>query len=453
MMNLNAIQHFLLLIILTALSLQVQASSSINNLRIWPAPDHTRLVFDLTGPVEHRVFSLENPKRLVIDISNVRLNTLLEDANLTSTPISRLRSAKRDKTGLRVVLDLAQEINPRSFLLKPNQQYGHRLVVDLVLAEQQPRVNQPVAKSVPVKKTVVQAPRAQRQIVIAIDPGHGGEDPGAIGPMGTREKHVVWGISKELARIIELDPAFKTVLTRTGDYYVGLRQRVNVARKARADLFVSIHADAYRLPQPQGSSVYVLSDRGASSESARWLADSENRADLIGGVEGFLTLGDKDETLVGVLVDLSMIATLSDSLKVGSKVLKNLGQVNRLHKNKVEEAGFLVLKSPDMPSMLIEAGFISNPQEEKRLKDLAYQRKLAQQIANAIKDYFLENPPPNTLLSKEQTAGSSSYIIRRGDTLSDIARRKGVDISELRKINSLSNDIIQVGQSLRIPST
>lgn len=446
MMTLKFTRYFLLLMLLGVFSLQVQANSRINNLRIWPAPDHTRLVFDLSGPVEHRVFSLENPKRLVIDISDVRLNTVLDNADLTSTPISRLRSAKRNRTGLRVVLDLSQSIQPRSFLLRPNAQYGHRLVVDLVLPEKQAVVKQPVVRATAQSKQ-------PRQIIIAIDPGHGGEDPGAIGPGGTREKHVVWAISRELAKIIERDPAFKPVLTRTGDYYIGLRQRVNVARQTRADLFVSIHADAYRLPQPQGSSVYVLSQRGATSESARWLADSENRADLIGGVEGVLTLGDKDETLAGVLVDLSMTATLSESLKVGSRVLQNLGQINTLHKRDVEQAGFLVLKSPDMPSMLIEAGFISNPQEEKRLRDLAYQRKLARQIADAIKDYFLDNPPPNTLLSNKQHQRSSSYTIRRGDTLSDIARRKGVDIRELRKMNDLNDDVIQVGQRLRIPST
>lgn len=442
-MTLKLARHLLLLLTLAVLSLPVQANSRIDSLRIWPAPDHTRLVFDLSGPVEHRVFSLESPSRLVIDISNVRLNTQLDNADLTSTPINRLRSAVRNKTGLRVVLDLSEEVQPRSFLLRPNEQYGHRLVVDLVLPEKQKKAQQKVAPST----------RQQRQIVIAIDPGHGGEDPGAIGPSGTREKQVVWGISKELARIIEQDPAFKPVLTRTGDYYIGLRQRVDVARRARADLLVSIHADAYRLPQPQGSSVYVLSQRGATSESARWLADSENRADLIGGVEGVLTLGDKDETLAGVLVDLSMTATLAESLKAGSRVLKNLGQVNRLHKRDVEQAGFLVLKSPDMPSMLIEAGFISNPQEERRLRDVAYQRKLAQQIAAAIKDYFIENPPPNTRLSNQQANQPKAYTIRRGDTLSEIARRQGVDISELRKINNLNNDVIQVGQRLRIPST
>lgn len=442
-MTLNSIRHSLLLLVLAFLTLEVQASSRIDSLRIWPAPDHTRLVFDLSGPVEHRVFSLENPNRLVIDISDVRLNTQLDSSDLTNTPISRVRSAVRNKTDLRVVLDLSQDVQPRSFLLRPNEQYGHRLVVDLVLPEKQKAPKQQAPKTI----------KQQRQIVIAIDPGHGGEDPGAIGPSGTREKHVVWGISKELASIIEKDPAFKPVMTRTGDYYIGLRKRVEVARNARADLFVSVHADAYRLPQPQGSSVYVLSQRGASSESARWLADSENRADLIGGVEGVLTLGDKDETLAGVLVDLSMTATLSESLKVGSRVLKNLGRVNRLHKRDVEQAGFLVLKSPDMPSMLIEAGFISNPQEEKRLKDLAYQRKLAQQIANAIKDYFIENPPPNTTLSTNRSHSSTAYTIRRGDTLSEIARRKGVDIGELRKMNDLNNDVIRVGQRLRIPST
>lgn len=438
--------HFLLLLVFAAFSWQVKANSNINSLRVWPAPDHIRLVFDLSGPVKHKVFGLENPRRLVIDISDVRLTSQLDSIDFTGTPINRLRSAERNKTDLRVVLDLSQDVHPRSFLLRPNEQYGHRLVVDLVLSENKAQPKQQAPKE-------PKALRERRQIVIAIDPGHGGEDPGAIGPSGTREKNVVWKISQELARIIEQDPAFKTVMTRTGDYYIGLRKRVEVARNARADLLVSIHADAYRLPQPQGSSVYVLSHRGASSESARWLADSENRADLIGGVEGVLTLGDKDETLAEVLVDLSMMATLSESLNIGYRVLKNLSKVNRLHKSDVEQAGFLVLKSPDMSSMLIEAGFISNPQEEKRLRDPAYQRKLAQQIASAIKDYFIENPPPNTSLSSQRNHQLTAYIIRRGDTLSEIARRKGVDLGELRRINNLNNDVIQVGQRLIIPST
>lgn len=434
----------LFLFLALLLALPVQATSRIDSLRIWPAPDHSRLVFDLSGPVQHRVFMLDNPARLVIDISDVRLNAQLGSVSLESTPISRIRSAVRNQNDLRVVLDLSRNVQPRSFLLRPNEQYGHRLVVDLVMPEQA-RVQQ-----APPRETL---PKEQRRIVVAVDPGHGGEDPGAIGPSGVREKDVVWGVSRELARLIGEDAAFEAVLTRTGDYYIGLRQRVEVARKARADLFISIHADAYRLPQPRGSSVYVLSQRGASSESARWLADTENRADLIGGVEGVLTLGDKDETLAGVLVDLSMTATLSESLKAGSRVLSNLGQINRLHKRDVEQAGFLVLKSPDMPSMLIEAGFISNPQEEQRLRDRAYQRQVAAQIASAVKDYFRDNPPPNTLLASQGNSNPVRYVIRQGDTLSEIARRKGVDIGDLRRLNNLNNDVIRVGQTLRIPST
>ena len=435
---------FFLLLTLLLASAQAAASSRIDGLRIWPAPDHTRLVFDLSGPTQHRVFMLENPARLVIDISNVRLSTELSQVSLDRTPVRRIRHAVRNGNDLRVVLDLDREIQPRSFLLRPNEQYGDRLVVDLVMPEQS-RVEQ-----APPRETL---PKEQRRIIIAIDPGHGGEDPGAIGPGGTLEKHVVWGISQQLAEIINQDPAFEAVMTRTGDYYVGLRQRVELARKARADLFLSIHADAYRSPQPRGSSVYVLSQRGASSESARWLADSENRADLIGGVEGALTLGDKDETLAGVLVDLSMTATLSESMKAGSRVLTNMGQVNRLHRRNVEQAGFLVLKSPDMPSMLIEAGFISNPQEEQRLRDRSYQRQLGTQIAKAVKDYFHENPPYNSILAGNNNGASSRYTIRRGDTLSEIARRNGVDISELREMNNLNGDTIRVGQTLRIPSS
>ncbi|SFC39193.1 N-acetylmuramoyl-L-alanine amidase [Marinospirillum celere] len=440
--NLRPASLFLMLFLL--LPWQQVFAERIEGLRIWPAPDHTRLVFDLSGPTQHRVFMLEGPDRLVIDISNVRLSTDLNRTSLDRTPIRRIRHAERNGTDLRVVLDLDREIQPRSFLLRPNEQYGDRLVVDLVMPDQT-RVER-----APPRETL---PREQRQIIIAIDPGHGGEDPGAIGPAGTLEKHVVWGISQHLAKLINDDPAFEAVLTRTGDYYVGLRQRVELARKARADLFLSVHADAYRTAQPRGSSVYVLSQRGASSESARWLADSENRADLIGGVEGVLTLGDKDDILAGVLVDLSMTATLSESMKAGSRVLTNMGQVNRLHRRNVEQAGFLVLKSPDMPSMLIEAGFISNPQEEQRLRDPSYQRQLGAQIAKAVKEYFRENPPHNSILAASSNGQLTRYTIRRGDTLSEIARRNGVDIRELREINNLNGDTIRVGQTLRIPSS
>lgn len=432
---------FSLLVIVSLLATSASASQ-INNLRLWPAPDHLRLVFDLSAPVKHQVFSLHNPERLVIDISNAKLNTSLSNLNLSSTPVSRIRAAVKDQQHLRVVLDLNQKIQARSFLLKPNNQYGHRLVIDLVLPAKQQQKQQQAEKLA----------LEDRKIVIALDPGHGGEDPGAAGPAKTKEKYVVFALAKELEKILQQDPAYEVLLTRTGDYYVGLRQRVALARKAKADIFISIHADAYRSPQPRGSSVYVLSERGASSETARWLASSENRADLIGGVEGVLSLNDKDATLAGVLVDLSMNAMLTESVKVGRLVLKELSRVNRLHKKDVEQAGFAVLKALDMPSLLVEVGFISNPQEEAKLKQAAYQRQVAQQLAAAIKAYFNANPPPNSYLAQQLAAKRpASYRVQRGDNLSLIAGRHGVGLTRLRQYNNLKTDALQVGQVLKIP--
>lgn len=441
-------KKILLLSFILALSLINPAlASKINNLRLWPAPDNLRMVFDLSGPVGHKVFSLENPNRLVIDISNAELATSFNQLNLSNTPIKQIRTAKQGASGLRVVLDLDQKVQPRSFLLKPNEQYGHRLVIDLLLPDKQHIKQQQAAKLA----------LEERKIVIALDPGHGGEDPGATGPTKVKEKLIVFAIAKQLERILQQDPAYKVILTRTGDYYVGLRQRVDLARKAKADLFVSIHADAYRSAQPQGSSVYVLSERGATSESARWLAGNENRADLIGGVEGVLSLNDKDPTLAGVLVDLSVTATLAESVKVSSLVLKELGQINKLHKKDVEQAGFAVLKALDMPSLLVEAGFISNPQEEARLKNPAFQRQVAQSLATAIKAYFKANPPPNSYLAQQKKstqAGSrpTTYKVKRGDSLSLIAERHRVGLTKLRQFNNLKSDAIQIGQVLKIPA-
>ncbi|ODC02421.1 N-acetylmuramoyl-L-alanine amidase [Terasakiispira papahanaumokuakeensis] len=440
-----ALFRFTLFIVVLGVFGTAQASEQINSVRIWPAPDHTRLVFDLSGGVSHKVFSLSNPSRLVIDIDDVALKASLSNLDLGDTPIRRVRHAVKNGHDLRVVLDLSRSIQPRSFLLKPNQQYGNRLVVDLVMPEKEPT------------ETVERRPArgAPRNVLIAIDPGHGGEDPGARGPDGTFEKNVVMAIARKLKRQISAQPGYEAFLTRTGDYYVGLRERVNIARKRRADMFVSIHADAYRTAQPRGSSVYALSQRGATSETARWLADSENNADLIGGVEGVLSLEDKDAMLRGVLLDLSMTATLSESLRLGSQVLGHIGQINRLHKRDVEQAGFVVLKSPDMPSILVETGFISNPREERNLKSSAYQQRMASSIMTGIRDYFQASPPPNTLLAEQKRLGTMGrYVIAPGDTLSEIAQRKQVDLRALRRANNLSSkDVIRVGQVLRIPSS
>ncbi|HLV78230.1 MAG TPA: N-acetylmuramoyl-L-alanine amidase [Marinobacter sp.] len=427
----------------------VSAATRVEGVRLWPAPDHTRLVLDTAGAVEHNVFSLSGPSRLVIDLKNASLDTDFSKVSLKGSPIRRIRSAVRNGRDLRVVLDLENDIKPRSFALEPNQQYGHRLVVDLI-DEKGTRVERATSP------TVTQDAAGKRDIVVVIDAGHGGEDPGAIGPRGTREKDVVLRMARTLADLVNKQPGFTAKLTRTGDYYIGLRDRTLLARKYNADLFVSVHADAFRTPQPSGASVFALSQRGATSETARWLAQSENRSDLIGGAGG-LSLEGRDEMLAGVLLDLSMTASINASLGVGSSVLGQLGNVAKLHKPGVEQAAFAVLKSPDIPSILVEAGFISNPREEKNLSSQQYRDRLAKAIFYGIEEYFRRTPPPGTLLAWEkQNKGSaqvSQYRIRQGDTLSAVAREHQTTVSELMRFNGMSNDRVMVGQTIRIPSS
>lgn len=428
----------------------VLAGTRVEGVRLWPAPDHTRLVLDTAGLVEHNVFSLSGPSRLVIDLKDTALSTDFSKVDLSGSPIQRIRSATRNGNDLRVVLDLKSDIKPRSFVLEPNQQYGHRLVVDLI-DEQGSRLDRATSP------TVTQDSAGKRDIIVVIDAGHGGEDPGAIGPRGTREKDVVLRMAKRLADLINQQKGFTAKLTRTGDYYVGLRNRTLLARKYNADLFVSVHADAFRTPQPRGASVFALSQRGATSETARWLAQSENRSDLIGGAGG-VSLDGRDDMLAGVLLDLSMTASINASLGVGDSVLGRLGRVAKLHKQGVEQAAFVVLKSPDIPSILVEAGFISNPTEEKNLASEWYRNKLANAIFDGIEQYFRRTPPPGTLLAweKQQNRGGtdvSQYRIQRGDTLSGVARENQTTVSELMRFNGMNDDRVMVGQTIRIPSS
>ncbi|KAA1176439.1 AMIN domain-containing protein [Marinobacter salinexigens] len=433
--------------LLLILSMAAQSATRVEGVRVWPAPDHTRLVLDVAGQVEHNIFSLKGPSRLVIDLKNADLKTDFGRLDLSGSPIRKIRSAPRNGSDLRVVLDLKADIKPRSFQLEPNGQYGHRLVVDLI-DEGGRKFDEPA------KPTVTQDSAGKRDIVVVVDAGHGGEDPGAIGPRGTREKDVVLKMARTLASLIDKQPGYTAKLTRTGDYYIGLRNRTLLARKHNADLFVSVHADAFRTPQPKGASVFALSQRGATSETARWLAQSENRSDLTGGV----SLDGRDDTLAGVLLDLSMTASINASLGVGSSVLGNLGKVAKLHKSGVEQAAFVVLKSPDIPSILVEAGFISNPQEEKNLSTQWYRDKLAKAIMSGVDEYFQKTPPPGTLLAwqKQQRRGSASvsqYRIQRGDTLSGVARENETTVSELMQFNGLRDDRVMVGQTIRIPAS
>lgn len=430
--------------------LAAMAGVSVESARIWPAPDHTRLVLDIGDKVEHKVFALSDPARLVIDLENVSLKADLGKLDLSDSPVSRIRSAARNGNDLRVVLDLKSDIKPRSFQLEPNQQYGHRLVVDLI-------DEGGLKARKPAKPTVSENSNGKRDIIVVIDAGHGGEDPGAIGPRGTREKDVVLNMAKTLAELIEAKPGYTAKLTRNGDYYIDLRSRTLLARKHNADLFVSVHADAFRTPQPRGASVFALSQRGATSETARWLAKSENRSDLIGGAGG-VSLDGRDEMLAGVLLDLSMTASINSSLGVGDSILGRLGDVAKLHKKGVEQAAFAVLKSPDIPSLLVEAGFISNPKEEQNLSSAWYREKLSRAVFEGIDDYFQKSPPPGTLLAwqkqNRQGGGSvSQYRIRRGDTLSGVARENQTSVSELMQYNDLNDDRVMVGQTIRIPAS
>ncbi|MDX1451046.1 MAG: N-acetylmuramoyl-L-alanine amidase [Oleiphilaceae bacterium] len=437
----------LLCMLLCAVVQTVAASALVQNVRLWDAPDHSRLVFELSKQVEHQLMMLPSPDRLVLDIKQATKYANFDSLDLTGSPIKRIRSARRNEHDLRVVLDLKESVQPKSFLLKPNEQYGDRLVIDLY-----PERRASVTESRP---TVTALPASQRDIIVVIDPGHGGEDPGAIGPGYVKEKDVVLAISQALAEDINRKRGFKAYLTRERDYYIRLRDRTNIARKKNADLLVSVHADAFIKAQANGASVFAISHRGASSEAARWLAQKENAADLIGGVGG-VSLEDKDDVLASVLLDLSSTASLKASIGVGEHVLKSLGRVARLHKSNVQQAGFVVLKSPDIPSILVETGFISNPAESRRLKTRKYQRQIAESISKGVEGYFEKTPPPGTLVAYKQRSdkgGHRSYTVQRGDTLSHIAMKNAVSIQDLRSINGLRSDQLRVGQRLRVPAS
>ncbi|MDA8865905.1 N-acetylmuramoyl-L-alanine amidase [Porticoccaceae bacterium] len=415
-------------------------AAEINSMRVWRAPDNTRLVFDVSGAIEYKVFSLDNPHRLVIDISNIINQPSVANLDFKNSPITKMRTAQRSAKELRIVLDLKSAVTPKHFTLKANEQYSNRLVIDLY------------DKKRNVSRTVNElVKQSDRKIVIAIDAGHGGEDPGALGPQRMREKNVVLQISKRLEKLFDNDPNYKGILVRKGDYYLAHRKRTQIARDNKADFFVSIHADAFTDPRANGASVYALSNQGATSEAARFLAKKQNNADLIGGATA-LNLGSKDQMLAGVLLDLSMTATMSTSLEAGAHVLRQMGSVARLHKKKVEQAGFLVLKSPDIPSLLIETGFISNPKEARQLRTADYQQRMAKAIFSGIDQYYTEHPPEGTLLAKVMKGKPLKYIVARGDTLSEIASQYRISMAKIMRYNKMSSSTIRVGQEINIPS-
>ncbi|WP_285424087.1 N-acetylmuramoyl-L-alanine amidase [Pseudomonas sp. efr-133-TYG-103a] len=457
-------------LLLTTLAVDALAATQVRSVRLWRAPDNTRLVFDLSGPVQHSVFTLQSPDRLVIDINGATLGGSL-NIPTANTPITSMRSAQRTPDDLRVVIDLKKAVTPKSFTLAPNQQYGNRLVVDLYdnpadanptpTVADTPATAAPATPAVPVSPSKPEiklppVPNGKRDIVVVVDAGHGGEDPGASGGRGQKEKNVVLAIAKELQRQINAEKGYRAELTRTGDYFIPLRKRTEIARAKGADLFVSIHADAAPSSAAFGASVFALSERGATSETARWLADSENRSDLIGGA-GAVSLDDKDRMLAGVLLDLSMTASLTSSLNVGQKVLTNIGRVTSLHKSRVEQAGFMVLKSPDIPSILVETGFISNAAEANKLEGASHQQALARSITAGVKQFFQQNPPQGTYIAwlrdnGKLAMGPREHTVRSGESLSMLAARYDMSMEALRNANKLSSDELKIGQQLKIPS-
>ena len=422
---------------LSALLISPVHALQLSDARLWPSPDYTRLTLEAVSPISYKYFQLANPERLVLDLEGVErsdvLNELASKVGANDPYVTSVRVGVNRPGVLRLVLELKTPIKPSLFLLKPLGEYGHRLVVDLY-PEQPPdalaqlgsgkkpeqgavAAEAPLPKFAPEETKVSVAPvtasdtkvspvipaptpdanksvgnskrPGAQMMIVAIDAGHGGEDPGARGATGLLEKHVTLAIARRVKNEIDLEPNMRGVLVRDGDYFVPLAGRVNKARGLRADLFISIHADAFIRPEARGSSVFALSEHGATSAAARWLAKKENEADLIGGIN----IDVKDPFLKRTLIDLSQTATINDGLKLARLVLREIGEINTLHKDDVEQAGFAVLKAPDIPSILVETAFISNPEEEARLNDEGYQNKLAEAIVTGIKNYFAKLPP------------------------------------------------------------
>ncbi len=428
-------------LLLALFAAPAHAVKEIDSLRLHRAPDHTRVVFDLPKRVGHTLEKLSDPHRIVVDLEQARLDFDPDQLDIKDTPISRIRVGRHENQTTRVVFDLTKAVRPRTNILKPVEPHGWRLVVDLHDEE---------------KKTVksmagAETDKGHRAMVVAIDPGHGGEDPGAIGQSGTHEKNVVLQLGQRLHKLMEDEPGIEPVLIRDGDYYVPLARRRQIAQQRhKADVFISIHADAFGNPQAHGASVFALSNSGATSARAKYLARMANESDRVAGVA---QSEQNNNGLLGVIADMTMSGSKTHSIYLGKRILRQMDEITELHgdRDEVEQAGFAVLKEPSMVSVLVEAGFISNREEERKLTSANYQYRLARAIMAGTKSYFERHPKPGTLFAARRNNDTNQYEIQRGDTLSSIARQYSVSPRKLRAVNDIDGDVIRPGETLRIP--
>jgi N-acetylmuramoyl-L-alanine amidase len=418
------------------------AINTIEGLRIWPSPDTTRLVFDLSDTPEYTYFTLKNPQRLVIDIENTPDNfdfsTIVNESKL----VKKVRySTAKNSQSVRVVVELNKKLEKNIFALPPTAPYGNRLVIDL---------NDPDSSAPQI--VLNSKSTTDRDIVIVIDAGHGGEDPGSVGPSGSYEKNITLGIAKRLESLINKEKGMRAVMTRTGDYYISPNKRPQLARKHKADMFVSIHADAFTTPHPRGASVWVLSMKRANTELGRWMERTERHSELLGGAAEIIQDTANERYLAQALLDMSMDHSLTTSYNVSRDMIKHLSKVTKLHKKTPQAASLAVLTSPDIPSILVETGFISNPQEEKNLNWSQYRQRLAQSVFNGLRQHFTSSPPDGSLWAKWKQE-KRTHRVRSGESLSLLAQRYNVQISTLKKANNLNTDVVRIGQVLMIPST
>lgn len=417
------------------------SNNSISSVRIWPSPNNTRVVFDLEKAPQYTYFTLTNPHRLVIDLANVDKRVDFTKFENESSLLKLIRhSTPKDKNSVRVVLELNKKVNSQVFSLVPTAPYGDRLVVDLVDPSPAKRVVEPRMKS------------RSENIIIALDAGHGGEDPGSIGRAGTFEKNVTLRIAKRLAALINGEPGMQAVMIRSGDYYITPNRRPEIAREKKADLFVSIHADAFTQPGPNGASVWVLSMGRANSELGRWMESTEKHSELLGGAAEVIQDVASERYLTQALLDMSMDHSIATSYDVSRNILSELRQMMKLHKKVPQAASLAVLTSPDIPSVLVETGFISNPNEEKNLNWSKHQQNLANAIFNGIKQHFTLTPPDGTLWASRRPA-ALQHRVARGESLSVLAQRYNVTVSNIKKANNLNGDIVRIGQVLNIPQS